>query len=77
MQLRWRDGATLHFYLHGAMTTLTLVVEYPKTSQGERNQRAELPYWAFHLANLKSVALNGPDLRNKFPGRTWRKGFID
>jgi len=77
IQLRWRDGAILRFYLHGALTTLTLQVEYPATSQGARNQSAELPYWAFYLANLKSIALGGHDLRNDLPGRTWAKGFID
>ncbi len=77
LQLRWREGEILRFYLHGAMTTLTLEAEYPSTAEGTRNQITELPLWAFYLANLKSVALGGPDLRNSSPGRSWDKRFID
>ena len=75
--MQWRNGGRLRYYLHGKLTTLTLEVEYPKNADGRGNQVSELANWAFFLANLKSVALNGPDLRNKGPSRSWKKGFID
>lgn len=71
------DGAQVRFYLHGKMTTLTIEVEYPNSLDGRRSQISELPLWAFRLANLKSVALGGPDLRHQLTGRTKNTGFID
>ncbi|MBI3859088.1 MAG: hypothetical protein HY296_02450 [Thaumarchaeota archaeon] len=76
-RFRWRGGAEVRFYLHGRLTTLTLEVEYPKTRSGEARLVSELPFWTFALANLKSVALGGPDLRNDLPGRISKAGFID
>ncbi len=75
--MQWRNGGKLRYYLHGKLTTLTLEVEYPKNADGQGNQVSELAHWAFFLANLKSVALNGPDLRNKGLNRSRKKGFID
>lgn len=75
--MQWRNCGRVRYYLHGKLTTLTLEVEYPKNADSRGNQVSELAHWAFFLANLKSVALNGPDLRNKEPSRSWKKGFID
>ncbi len=55
---------------------LTLTVLYPKTQKGKDYQLLELPCWAFFLANLKSIAMGGPDLRDN-SGLTWQQGFID
>ncbi|MBO0887849.1 hypothetical protein J2P12_01970 [Candidatus Bathyarchaeota archaeon] len=77
LRLRRRDGSDVRFYLHGKMTTLTLEVGYPKTVAGRNSRVSELPLWGFRLANLKSVALGGPDLRHQLRGRTWRMGFVD
>lgn len=71
------DGSEVRFYLHGRMTTLTLEVDYPDSVDGKEKRISELPLWAFRLANLKSVALRGPDLRHRLRGRTKFKGFID
>ncbi len=62
-------------YLHGRLTTLTLEVEYKDASQGRKDQLEELPKWAFRLANLKSVAVNGKDLRSgsAMPGGPGRR----
>ncbi len=76
-RLRREDGAEICFYLHGKMTTLTLEVRYSQTTEGGRRQISELPQWVFALANLKSVALDGIDLRHNLPLRTPEKGFID
>ncbi len=76
-RLQWRHGAVVRFYLHGKMTTLTLEAEYPDNVVGKANQIAELPQWVFYLANLKSVALGGPDLRHRLKGRSKEEGFID
>lgn len=77
--LDWRRGAELRLYLHGRHTTLTLEVEYSRDREGRRDQLEELPLWAFWLSNLKSVAVNGRDLRSKstMPRRSWRAGFVD
>jgi hypothetical protein len=74
-RLARRDGSQLRFYLHGKMTTLTLEVGYP--SNARRTQISELALWAFYLANLKSVALSGTDLRHQLTGRSKKIGFID
>ena len=76
-RMAWRDSAVIRFYLHGRMTTLTVEVHYPDSLEGRANQIEELTFWAFHLANLKSVALGGPDLRHGLRGRTKEEGFID
>ncbi len=77
--LEWRHGAELRIYLHGRLTTLTLEVEYKNSVEGRREQLSELPRWAFRLANLKSVAVYGRDLRSAtaMPRRSWKVGFID
>lgn len=71
------DGVQIRFYLHGRMTTLTLEIEYPTSPVARRSQVTEVPFWAFHLANLKSVALNGQDPRHRLRGRAKARGFID
>jgi len=76
-RLQWLRGAIVRFYLHGRMTTLTLQIEYPNTPAGRTSQISELAQWTFYLANLKSVALGGPDLRHMLKGRTREQGFID
>lgn len=76
-RLEREDGVEVRFYLHGRMTTLTLEIDYPTGLPARRSQVAELPFWAFHLANLKSVALNGQDLRHRLRGRPRVRGFID
>ena len=73
----WKHGAQIQFYLHGKMTTLTLEVEYQNTRMGRVHRVSELPIWAFYLANLKSVALGGPDLRHGLKGHTKEMGIID
>lgn len=75
--LDWRRGAELRLYLHGRLTTLTLEVEYSADPEG-REQVRELPIWAFGSANLKSVAMNGRDLRSKSTRsrRSLTAGFI-
>ena len=77
--LDWTREAEFRVYLHGRLTTLTLEVEYRKNSEGRRHQLSELPRWAFWLANLKSVAVHGRDLRSRstMPRRPWNAGFID
>jgi hypothetical protein len=79
VRLDWRHGAELRFYLHGRLTTLTVEVEYRNTTQGGKDQVRELPIWGFRLANLKSVAVRGHDLRSRStePRRSWKVGFID
>jgi hypothetical protein len=74
--LERKDGTRLSFYLHGRLTTLTLEIAHPPT-KGRRDRTADVRLWAFFLANLKSVALGGPDLRNTLRGRSWKHGFID
>ena len=76
-RLEWRHGTIVRFYLHGKMTTLTLQAEYPDNAIGKASQLDELPQWVFYLANLKSVALGGPDLRPRLKGRSKEEGFID
>jgi hypothetical protein len=76
-RLMRENGTQIRFYLHGRMTTLTLEVEYPKNAKASENQASELAQWAFYLANLKSVALGGLDLRQQLPGRKSVNGFID
>ena len=76
-RLEWRHGAIVRFYLHGKMTTLTLEAEYLDNAIGRASQLDELPQWVFYLANLKSVALGGPDLRHRLKGRSKEEGFID
>ncbi len=76
-RMRWLDDAMIRFYLHGRMTTLTLEVEYQNNLTGRLDQLSELPQWAFYLANLKSVALGGPDLRNRLKGHGESERFID
>jgi uncharacterized protein YndB with AHSA1/START domain len=75
----WRRGAEWRIYLHGRHTTLTLEVEYGPGMEGRREQLRELPLWAFRLANLKSVALSGRDLRGTDArrGGSSAEGFID
>lgn len=75
----WRQGAEMRVYLHGRLTTLTLEVDYGRDPQGRNHQLRDLPRWAFRLANLKSVAVNGRDLRSAsaMPRRSWKAGFID
>jgi hypothetical protein len=70
------DGTRLSFYLHGRLTTLTLQIAHPPTIR-RQDRIADVRLWAFFLANLKSVALGGPDLRNTLRGRSWKRGFID
>ena len=77
LQMQWRNGGRLRYYLHGKLTTLTLEVEYPRSSGGHRQQISEIAQWSFLLANLKSVALGGPDLRNSLSNHSWNRGFID
>src|SRR5437867_2208832 len=74
-RLQRADGVKVSMYLHGRLTTLTLEVEYPRTRRATRDHASELARWAFFLANLNSVLLKGPDLRNNLPGRSWVKGF--
>jgi len=74
--LEQTDGTKLSFYLHGRLTTLTLEIAYPVTIR-RRDRIADVRLWAFFLANLKSVALGGPDLRNTLRGRSLKYGFID
>jgi hypothetical protein len=75
--LQRADGVKVRIYLHGRLTTLTLEVEYPQARNVSGDQASEIARWAFFLANLKSVSLKGPDLRNRLQGRSWAKGFID
>jgi uncharacterized protein YndB with AHSA1/START domain len=77
LRLQWRNGAVIRFYLHGRMTTLTLQAECQDTSAGRTQQISEIAHWAFYLANLKSVALGGPDLRHELKARSKEQGFID
>jgi hypothetical protein len=79
VRLDWRHGAELRFYLHGRLTTLTVEVEYRNTMEGRKDQLRELPMWGFRLANLKSVAVSGQDLRSRSTEsrRSWKVGFID
>ena len=76
-RLAREDGFQVRFYLHGRMTTLTLELEYPTSPVARRNRDLEVSFWAFHLANLKSVAFKGPDLRHRLRGRARSRGFID
>ena len=79
LRFDWRRGAEVRFYLHGRLTTLTLEVAYRRNPQGRRDQLDELPLWGFRLANLKSVAMEGPDLRStsRLGRRSTDAGFID
>lgn len=77
LQLQRHSGSRLRFYLHGRMTTLTLEVEYSEMKNWRGLQLSELANWAFALGNLKSIAMGGPDLRSRMPGRVRSKGFID
>jgi uncharacterized protein YndB with AHSA1/START domain len=77
LRLQWRAGRILRFYLHGKLTTLTLEIHFPRTENEDSIWAYEMAQWAFFLANLKSLALKGPDLRNRIPARSWEKGFID
>ena len=64
------------FYLHGREPThLTLQVTYPRPARVW--QGVELVGWSFFLSNLKSVAMKGPDLRNRNQRLSWKKGYID
>ena len=65
-QMQWRNGGRLRYYLHGKLTTLTPEVEYPRNTEGHKQQISEIAQWSFLLANLKSVALGGPDLGMAF-----------
>ena len=76
-RLQRTDGVKVSVYLHGRLTILTLEVEYPRTQRDRCGYASEVARWAFFLANLKSAALKGPDLRNNLPGRSWAMGFID
>jgi hypothetical protein len=76
--MSWRRGAEWRIYLHGRRTTLTLEVDYRPGVEGRRDQLRELPIWAFRLANLKSVALGGRDLRSEAErAGSPAAGFID
>lgn len=77
LQLQRQNQSRLRFYLHGRMTTLTLEIDYRLCKRWKQLQSSELGIWAFSLANLKSIALGGPNLLNKMPGRTRMKGFVD
>ncbi|OLD02775.1 MAG: hypothetical protein AUJ07_08015 [Crenarchaeota archaeon 13_1_40CM_3_53_5] len=59
-QMQWRNGGRLRYYLHGKLTTLTPEVEYPRNTEGHKQQISEIAQWGFSLAKLKSVALGGP-----------------
>ena len=74
--LDWWNTGKAAFYLHGREPThLTLQVTYPRPAR--LWQAVEQVGWSFFLSNLKSVAMKGPDLRNKNPGLSWKKGYID
>src|SRR5436309_1074743 len=38
LQMQWRNGGRLRYYLHGKLTTLTLEVEYPRSSGATCNK---------------------------------------
>ncbi len=76
LTLDWWETGKVAFYLHGRKPThLTLQVSYPRSAK--KWQGLELVGWTFFLSNLKSVAMNGPDLRSKKPKFSWKKGYID
>jgi len=77
LSLGWRKGGRLRFYLHGRLTTLTLQLEYPRTVTDKTGQAREIGQLAFFLANLKSVALKGPDLRSGVRRKRWDTLFLD
>ncbi len=77
-EMEWSDGATIRFSLDDENPVIfTLEVTYPKSPQGETAQMQEVTGWIFYLVNLKSILLNGPDLRNNNPSYSWRERFID
>jgi uncharacterized protein YndB with AHSA1/START domain len=55
----------------------TLEVTYPRNPTGKEAQDSEVAPWSFMLANLKSIASGGPDLRSHHPSPIWKEGFID
>lgn len=71
----WKTGK-VRYALHGREPThFTLEVQYPRSAR--HWQSPELVGWTFFMSNLKSVAMGGPDLRNKNPRFSWKKGYID
>ena len=74
--LDWWETGKAAFYLHGREPThLTLQVTYAGSAR--KWQVPELVGWSFFLSNLKSVAMKGPDLRNRNQRLSWKKGYID
>lgn len=73
----WEKGKVRYNIKGDNPTVFTLEARYPKKGEGKSWQLQEVAGWAFFLSNLKSVSLKGPDLRNKNPKFSWKKGFID
>ncbi len=73
----WKIGKVRYSVKGNNLTIFTLEVRYPKKGEGKTWQVPELVGWTFYLSNLKSVAVNGPDLRTKNPKYSWKKGYIE
>ncbi len=79
-EMSWQAGGDgrVRYSLRGDRpTTLELEVTYDNTERGRQWQLLEVGPWAFYLANLKSAALKGPDLRTRDPKVTWKDGHLD
>ena len=79
-EMEWRAGGPgrVRYSLKGdGPTVFEIEVSYDNTELGRKWQVLEAAPWAFFLANLKSAAMKGPDLRTKDPKVSWRDGFLD
>jgi len=77
-EMSWFEGGKVRYRLEdGSPVIFNLEVHYPESEKGKEIQILELPPWGFLLANLKSIASNGPDLRNQNTRFNWREGFIE
>ena len=78
MQMSWFNDGKVRYAIEGEKPHfLHIHVDYADTKDGKNDQLIELPGWSFFLANLKSLVLGGPDLRDNTGNNDWDKGFID
>lgn len=77
-EMSWVEGGKVRYAIKDENPVVfTLEVSYPATPTGREAQELEVAPWSFLLANLKSIALGGPDLRSRNPSPIWKEGFID
>ena len=79
-EMDWQAGGPgrVRYSLRGeGIVVFELEVTYDNTEEGRKWQLLESAPWAFYLANLKSAALKGPDLRSQEPKISWKDGFLD